>query len=98
MYRVLLLGNHRDGADPVAEAIGRAGMECQRGADLESVFGDKASPRPEAVLLDLMTVDSGQARLVVDHCKKLRVPVVAVVLVPLLIFLIHLVRIVIING
>jgi len=63
----------------VAEAIGRAGMECQRGADLESVFGDKASPRPEAVLLDLMTVASGQARLVVDQCKKLKVPVVTVV-------------------
>ncbi len=63
----------------MAEAITRCGMDCELGADLEDAFGERTSPQPEAVLLDLTSIDSVEARLVVDQCKKLKVPVVAVV-------------------
>ena len=63
----------------MAEAISRCGMDCELGADLEDAFGERTSPQPEAVLLDLTSIDSVEARLVVDQCKKLKVPVVAVV-------------------
>ena len=79
MYKVFLVANLNDGSGPLAEALSRAGMACRWGADLEAVEGEPASQQPEAVLLDLATIDLTQARLVVDQCKKLRVPVLAVV-------------------
>ncbi|MBM3941476.1 MAG: response regulator transcription factor [SAR202 cluster bacterium] len=56
-----------------------AGLTYQVGADLpwlDQVEGD--FPAPEAVLLDLASLDSGQARQAVDQCRKLKLPVLAV--------------------
>ncbi len=59
--------------------IGRAGLSCHLASGLPELDGLEPSGQPEAVLLDLGSIDSGQARLLIDQCKKLRMPVVAVV-------------------
>ncbi len=74
-----MLANHNGGASPLAEALGRAGMACNMVADLDGVEDQQVSQQPEAVLLDLADIDSGQARQAVDRCKKMRIPVLAVV-------------------
>ncbi len=79
VYRIFLLSNHDDGASPLAEALSRAGMACKTGADLDGVEEQQTSQQPEAVLLDLADIDLGQARRAVDRCKKMRIPVLAVV-------------------
>ena len=79
MYKVFLLGDHWGGTDRIADAIGRSGMTCRLGADLDEALGEDSSPQPEAVLLDLMSIESGHAREVVEQCKKLKLPVLAVV-------------------
>jgi DNA-binding response OmpR family regulator len=53
-------------------------MELQFGSGLDSVSGQQPAQHPEAVLLDLSTVDLGQAREAVEQCRKLKIPVVAV--------------------
>lgn len=79
MYRVFLLAGQNDGTGPLVEALDRAGMSCRSGSDLAEVEEQVASQQPEAVILDLASVDMAQARLMVQRCKHLRLPVVAVV-------------------
>ena len=79
MISVFVLANQNNGFAPLAESLSRAGMDCQFGFDLTSVNGQQPSQHPEAVLLDLATIELGQAREVVDQCRKLKIPVVAVV-------------------
>jgi DNA-binding response OmpR family regulator len=75
---VFLLTNQDKGACPLVDAIARAGLSWQVGPDLAAVEEAEVSSLPEAVLLDLASVDSGQAKVFIDRCKKLRLPVVAV--------------------
>ena len=79
MYTVFLLADHDDGFTPLAESLSRVGMACQFGPELPPVIGQHASQQPEVVLLDLAKFEMGQAREVVEQCRKLRMPVVAVV-------------------
>ena len=79
MSTVFVLGNQNNGFAPLAESLSRAGMVCQFGPDLTLVNEQHASQQPEAVLLDLSAIELGQAREVVDQCRKLRIPVIAVV-------------------
>ena len=78
MYKVYLLTNHNGSAYPLAESLSRAGMSCRLGPDMAAVEEEGASHNPEAVLLDLESISLGSARLLVDQCKKLRLPVLAV--------------------
>ena len=79
MYTVFLLANESNGTSPLFDGISRAGLSCQTGCDLSSVEDGSASPGPEAVLLDLSSVNRSQAHEFVDQCRKLKMPVVAVV-------------------
>ena len=54
-------------------------MVCQFGPDLTLVNEQHGSQQPEAVLLDLSAIELGQAREVVDQCRKFKIPVIAVV-------------------
>ena len=74
-----MLANHNGGASPLAEALGRVGMTCKMVSDLDGVEDQQTSQQPEAVLVDLADIDLGQARQAVDRCKKMRIPVLAVV-------------------
>ena len=79
MYRVFLLANQNGGTCPLSEAVSRAGMTCRVGPDLAAMEENGASQQPEAVLLDLASIGAGPAQALVGQCKKLRLPVVAVV-------------------
>ena len=79
MFTVFVLANQNNGFAPLAESLSRAGMVYQFGADLTPVHDQQTSQQSEAVLLDLSTVEMSQAREVVEQCRKLRIPVVAVV-------------------
>ena len=78
MYKVFLLANQDNEECPLADAVSRAELSCRVGPDLAPVEESEASSQPDVVLLDLASVDSGQARGFIDRCKKLRLPVVAV--------------------
>ncbi len=79
VYKVFLLANQNHGTCPLAEAVSRAGMSCRMGPDLAAMEEEEGSQQPEAVLLDLASIDKGQAQVLVEQCKRLRLPVVAVV-------------------
>ena len=74
-----MLSGQDDGVGPLIDVIGRAGLSCHLASGLTALDGLELAGQPEAVLLDLGSMDSGQARLLIDQCKKLRMPVVAVV-------------------
>lgn len=79
MYNVFLLADEKERACPLIDAVHRAGMACPVAPQL--AFGEdfEASPQPEAVIVDLASVGQAQARQLIDQCKELRLPVVAVV-------------------
>ena len=79
MYNVFLLADQSDGVFPLLDEISRAGLSCQVGCDLSPLEEGTTSPAPEAVLVDLSTVNQVQAHGFVDQCRKLKLPVVAVV-------------------
>ena len=74
-----MLTGPNNGVGPLMDVIGQAGLSCHLASELPVLDGSDQSRQPEAVLLDLASIDSGQARLLIDQCKKLRIPVVAVV-------------------
>jgi DNA-binding response OmpR family regulator len=79
VYNVLLLANDKERACPLVGALHRAGLACSVAPELASgeVFG--VLPRPEAVIVDLASVGEAQAKQLIDQCRKLKLPVVAVV-------------------
>ena len=79
MYNVLLLVNEKEQACPLVDAIHRAGLVCSVAAGLALAEKLEASPQPEAVILDLASIGQASARQLIDQCKKLKLPVVAVV-------------------
>ena len=79
MYNVLLLANEREQVCPLVAALHRAGLVCSVAPELASGEMLEASPQPEAVIVDLASVGQAQARQLIDQCKKLKLPVVAVV-------------------
>jgi DNA-binding response OmpR family regulator len=79
LYSVFLLADQSDGVFPLLDAIDRAGLSYQVGCDLSPPEEGAASPAPEAVLLDMASVSQAQAHQLVDQCKKLKLPVLAVV-------------------
>ena len=78
-YRVALLAGQNDGVGPLMEALGRAGLACRQAADLAALDGEGREQQPQAVLVDLASLELSQGRLIIEQCKKLRIPVLAVV-------------------
>ena len=76
MYNVLVLVNHGGRSSDLAETVGLAGMTCQVNDDLDEEGGLKP---PDAVLLDLASLENAAARRLVDLCKDRKIPVVAAV-------------------
>ncbi len=79
VYNVFLLADQSNGALPLLDVIGRAGLSCQVGHDLSLLEDGAGSPPTEAVLLDLASLEQVQAHQLVDRCKQLKLPVLAVV-------------------
>ena len=78
MTTLFVLGSQNNGFGPLTESLSRSGMELRFGSGLDAVSGQQPAQHPKAVLLDLSTVDLGQAREAVEQCRKLKIPVVAV--------------------
>ena len=75
---LFVLGNQNNGFAPLTESLSRSGMELQFGTMLDAVNGQQPAQHPEAVFLDLSTVELSQAREAIDQCRKLKIPVLAV--------------------
>ena len=78
MYNVVVL-NNRGGGTGLAEAAGRTGMACRIEDDGEFLMDDGHGDSPDAVLLDLESLETAAARRVIEHCRGRKVPVLAAI-------------------
>ena len=78
MYHLFVLVNHGGGPSAIADAVGRAGMSCQVGIDLEQM-DENGGAATDAVLLDMSSFDLVDARHFVELCHDRKLPVLAVV-------------------
>ena len=79
MYTVLLIANPGNGSHPLATQISGAEMACQVDSDLSQYQLATTGPLPQAVLLDLGSLDATQCRPLIGQCRELKLPVLAVV-------------------
>ncbi len=75
---LLLLANSGGLATPLAGQVEQLGLPCRVAPELPVQGDGESAARPEAVLLDLASLDPGQARQAVEQCRRLRLPVLAV--------------------
>ncbi len=78
MYHLFVLVNHGGSPSALADAVDRAGMSCQVSIDLEPLDDDGATPA-DAVLLDLSSLESMDARHFVEECRDRKLPVLAAI-------------------
>ncbi len=78
MYHLFVLVNHGGAPSALPDAVNRAGMSCQVGVELEQLDENGAKP-PDAVLLDLCSLEDRDARRLVELCRERRLPVLAAV-------------------
>ncbi len=79
MYNLLLIANPGNGSHPLAAQIGEAGMACQVDSDLAEYQLAAAGPLPQAVLLDLGSLNAAQSRPLIGQCRELKLPVIVAV-------------------
>jgi DNA-binding response OmpR family regulator len=81
VYNIFLLANHGNGLQPLLETVSRAGLSCRFGSELEQVKEAAGSPQTniDAVLLDLESFRPVECQGMVEGCRALKVPVLAVV-------------------
>ena len=81
MYNIFLLANHGNGLQPLLETVSRAGLSCRFGSELEQVKEAARSSQTnvDAVLLDLESFRPVECQGMVEGCRALKVPVLAVV-------------------
>lgn len=78
MYHLFVLVNHGGAPNALADAVDRAGMSYQVGVELEQLDERGATP-PDAVLLDMSSLEGPDARRLVELCHDRRLPVLAAV-------------------
>ena len=62
----------------MADTVNRAGMSCQVGIELEQLDESGARP-PDAVVLDMSSLEHSDARRMVEECHDRKLPVLAAV-------------------
>ena len=62
----------------MADTVNRAGMSCQVGIELEQLDESGARP-PDAVVLDMSSLEHSDARRMVEECQDRKLPVLAAV-------------------
>jgi len=78
LYHIFVLVNHGGAPTALADTVDRAGMSCQVGVELEQL--DEAGvTAPDAVLLDMSSLEHSDARRMVEGCRDRRLPVLAAV-------------------
>ena len=78
MYNVLLIESPGNGSPSLAAQIDQAGLVCRVDGDLSQYERSPDEPLPQAVLLDLGSLDPAQCRPLIGHCRELKLPVLAV--------------------
>ncbi|MDA1128350.1 MAG: response regulator transcription factor [Chloroflexi bacterium] len=78
MYHLFVLVNHGGASSTLPDALIRAGMSCQVGVDLEQLDENGVTP-PDAVLLDMSSLEDRDARLFVEECHDRKLPVLAAI-------------------
>ena len=76
LYNVVVLANHGSG-DSLADAVGRVGMACVVEDGLDPPWETNGADTPDAVVLDLASLELTDARRAVGSCRERKVPVLA---------------------
>ncbi len=81
MYSIFLLANRGNGLQPLLETVSRAGLSCLFGSEFSQVEDAASSQQTnmDVVLLDVESFRPAERRELVEGCRELRVPVLAVV-------------------
>ena len=85
LFNIFLLASHGVGLQTLLESVSRAGLSCLFGSDFGQVEDAAGSQqvRMDAVLLDLASFAPEQCREMVEGCRGLKLPALAVVPVDL---------------
>jgi hypothetical protein len=78
VYNVLVLANHGGSVSLLADAVDHAGMTSRVQADLDQPEYDETDS-PDAVVLDLASLEPATARRFLGLCKDRRLPVLAAI-------------------
>ena len=78
MYHLFVLVNHGGAPTVLADTVDRAGMSYQVGIDLEQL-DENGVTSPDAVLLDMSSLEHSDARRMVEECRDRKLPVLAAV-------------------
>jgi len=78
LYHLFVLVNHGGAPSALADTVDRAGMSCQVGIELDQLDENGVTP-PDAVLLDMSSLEQPEARRLVEECHDRKLPVVAAV-------------------
>lgn len=78
MYNVVVLNNHGSGRG-LAEAALRIGMACRIADEGAFLVEDGDGDSPDAVLLDLASLETAAAKRVVEYCRGRKLPVLAAI-------------------
>ena len=76
MYNLVVLNSYGGGRG-LAEAAARSGMSCRIENDVDGLLKDNSADSPDAVLLDLDTMETATATRVVEYYRGRKVPVLA---------------------
>lgn len=78
LYHLFLLVNHGGAPGALADLVDRAGMSCQVGVDLE-LLDEVGAETPDAVLVDMSSMEDPDARRFVEECHDRKLPVLTAV-------------------
>ena len=78
MYHLFVLVNHGGAPSALADIIDRSGMSSQVGVELEQL-DETGATSPDAVLLDMSSLEERDARRFVELCHDRKLPVLAAV-------------------
>ncbi len=77
MYNVIVVNANGNGS--LADVAGRAGMACRVEGSSDLLWDNDTSDSPDAVVLDLASLEIPEARRAVSQCRERKVPVLAAV-------------------
>jgi len=72
------LVNHGGTPTALADTVDRAGMSCQVGIELDQL-DENGATAPDAVLLDMSSIEQPEARRMVEECHGRKLPVLAAI-------------------
>lgn len=78
MYHLFVLVNHGGTPTALADTVDRAGMSCQVGIELDQL-DENGATAPDAVLLDMSSIEQPEARRMVEECHGRKLPVLAAI-------------------